>query len=301
MKFFGRAIRLQVEDQDMSNFDCEFTAKKTLIPMQPNTLKMQIYNLNPAHRKSLETKKNYVRLDAGYTGIDGKSPEFVQVFQGQVRSAYSLREKNNWITYLDTGDSFMEIALAQINTSMGPKVGVGSVMQELAKSMGIKSGNLNAAIAKFGNKLDGKIAAMGKRALLVGNAAKLMTDHCDSAGLEWSVQDGELQILEKGKTLEGTGVKLTPETGLIGSPSLELKSAGSFSNQIAIAKSVALSKPGHVITATSLINPGLRVGGKVVFDTAEIKAAYRILQLEYSGNTRGQDWYVKLTGSHYTQ
>lgn len=222
MKFFERKWRLVVGDAtavkessplarlpanalELSEFDCEFKAKKTLTPLQPNSLKLRIYNLTPSHRKLFESGRLRVIFDAGY------KDDTVQVFNGQVRSAYSMKEGNNWITYLDTGDSFMEVALAQINTSMGPATPLGQIIQKVAGSLGVKPGNMNLMLAKLGGKLQ---AATGSRTILKGSSAKILTDLCDTAGLEWSVQNGELQLLEKGQPLEdGTGVLLTPDTG----------------------------------------------------------------------------------------
>jgi hypothetical protein len=53
-EFFDRAIRLVVESEkapgvwagafDISSFDCEFKAKKTINPMQPNSLQLKVFN-----------------------------------------------------------------------------------------------------------------------------------------------------------------------------------------------------------------------------------------------------------------
>lgn len=267
--------------------------------MKPNSLKMRIFNLSPSHRKEFESGKNRVILQAGYT--EGMT----QIFNGQVRAAWSAHEGSDWVTYLDTGDSFMEVSLAGINTSMAPKSGAADFLQSVAQSFGLKGDAVNRAIAKLGSKLGGKAQALvGQRGIVRGNASKILTDICDSSGLEWTIQDGELLILQKGRPLdEGVdfGLRLSADTGLIESPSLELKSAGSFSSPVQVAKSVALSKPGHLVTATVLIHPGLKIGRKVVFDAREVKGGYRIIELEYNGKTRGKEWYCKLTGSRYDQ
>lgn len=206
----------------------------------------------------------------------------------------------DWVTYVETGDSFMEVALAQINVNLGPSSTLGQTIKSVAGALRVKPGNLDFMLAKFSGKLT---AMFGRKATVFGNAGRVMTDLCDSAGMEWSIQDGELQVTEKGQALEGTGVLLSsdPNTGLLDSPSLELKSAGSFSNPVQIAKSVALNNPGHLVTARSLINPGLRVGGKVLFDTLDVRGPYRILEMEYKGQSRGKEWEVKITCSRITK
>lgn len=65
----------------------------------------------------------------------------------------------------------------------------------MANGIGLKTGNLDRQIDKFAGKLG---ALTGARTVIHGNAANIFNSICDSAGLEWSVQDGELQVMEKG-------------------------------------------------------------------------------------------------------
>lgn len=140
MKLFDRKWKLIVKPyegksfsnfaagEDLSDLDFTFEAKKTSIPLQPNTLKLSIFNLSKATRSMLESGKNRVILEAGYKERDdvtafGGGTGMAKIFNGQVRAAWSDGGKGpDWVTHLDTGDGFMEMALAQLNVNLEPKV-----------------------------------------------------------------------------------------------------------------------------------------------------------------------------------
>ena len=48
---FGQNLVDTLSGFDVSGLDCEFQAKRTIVPMQPNSLKLRVFNLNSDHRK----------------------------------------------------------------------------------------------------------------------------------------------------------------------------------------------------------------------------------------------------------
>ena len=112
-------------------------------------------------------------------------------------------------------------------------------------------------------------------AALRGNGARRMTDLCRSCGLEWSVQDGELQLLNIGQALSTTlAIQLDSTTGLIGSPSVDSQGA---------------------LSLTCLLIPGLAPGVLLNVHSEFVKGGYRIEKIRYEGNTAGQEWYAHIT------
>lgn len=255
----------------LDNLDCTFRVKKNLKP-EPNTAEVKIYNLSEATRKILSTPKKLVlRLEAGYPG------QVAQLFLGEVRSAHSFRDNTEIVTEISTGDSEKEMQTSRIALSVGPKVPASVALTAIARSLGVGLGNVPVAAAKL--QATGK-AFFGSGTAIYGHAADMLTDFCRSADLEWSVQDGVLQILDRGKALEGLAVYLSADTGLIGSPTIDNKG---------------------LVTATALIQPDLRPGHKVAFDSLEFKISqgYRIQECEYIGDTAGADWTVRFTAKAY--
>lgn len=254
---------------ELSNLDCAFQVKKNLKP-EPNTCELKVYNLSRDTRRVLEiSKKLVLRLEAGY-------PDAVaQLFLGEVRSAHTHREGADLVTEISTGDSEKELQKARIQLSVGPKVPAQVALTAIARTLGVGLGNVAPAAAKLAAK--GK-TIFGPGTVIQGSAAQALTDFCRSADLEWSIQDGVLQILDRAKALDDKAVLLSPDTGLIGSPTVDNKG---------------------VLQVTALIQPDLRPGRKIDLRSESFKGGYRIEECEYTGDTSGADWSVKMSCKKY--
>lgn len=256
---------------DVSNLDCGFKAKKTLKP-EANTCNLQLFNLSPASRSLLEIPKKLVlRLEAGY-------PDNVaQIYLGEIRGATSGRSGADIVTTIETGDSEKELQTAHINLSVGPKVPAEVALTAIARELKVGTGNVAVVAAKLRAK--GSVF-FGPGTLIFGSAREALNDYCWSADLDWSIQDGVLQILDRGKALEGQAVLLSSDTGLIGSPTIDHKG---------------------VLTFKALIQPNIRPGHKVAFDAIDFKSSqgYRIESCSYEGETWSNNWYVTGTAKKY--
>ena len=130
----------------------------------------------------------------------------------------------------------------------------------------------------MGNLYGAPITAVNAAAL-VGNGAKRMTDLCRSAGLEWSIQDGGLQLLNIGKALSTTSaIQLDSTTGLIESPSVDSQG---------------------VLTIKSLLIPGIAPGVLLNVNSLFVQGGYRVEKVRYAGNTVGQEWYAEMSAVKY--
>lgn len=254
---------------ELSNLDCVFDVKKDLKPV-PNTCELKIFNLAQETRRVLETpKKLILRLDAGY-------PDAVaQLYLGEVRSAHSHREGSEIITEISTGDSEKELATSRINMSIGPKVPASVALLGICRELKIGIGNANQMAAKLQAK---GVILFGTGTVITGNAARALTDICRSSDLEWSIQDGVLQILDLGKALEDKAVYLSPGTGLVNSPTIDNKG---------------------LVSVTAFIQPDLRPGRKIQIAAESVKGGFRIETCQYIGDTAGNDWYAKMTAKAY--
>jgi hypothetical protein len=216
-------------------------------------------------------KKLVLRLEAGYPNA------IAQLFLGEVRSAITTREGPDWITEIETGDSEKEVHSAHIALSIGPKVPAQVAMTAIARELRVGLGNVPKKLAELNAK---GATFFGPGTVLFGPAAQALDDFCRSADWEWSIQDGVLQILDRGKALENQAVLLSPSTGLVGSPTIDHKG---------------------IVTAKALIQPDLRPGHKVAFDTFQFKInqGYRIQECEYDGDTKSGPWYCTLKAKRY--
>jgi len=255
---------------DVSNLDCVFNVKKNLKP-EPNTCELKIFNLAESTRKILASAERLVlRLEAGYEGA------ISQLYLGEVRSAHSTIEGPDIVTEISTGDSEKEVATTKISIPVGPKTPASAVMLQIIKELNVGPGNAPIMAGKMPPNV---VAMFGNGTIITGKAARALDDICRAADYEWSIQDGVLQILDRGRAVEGLAVLLSPETGLVGSPSVDQKG---------------------IVSATALIQPDLRPGRKVVFKSKTFTGGgYRIEDCEYSGDTAGNEWYVKFHAKPY--
>jgi hypothetical protein len=263
---FERKVRVQVDDFVIEDLDVAFEIGKSLSAKTPNSAEIRIWNLNAEHRKRLqELEKVYVSLEAGYVG--GTS----LLFRGDLRDVLSTREGTDWITTI-TSDSGRRARKRRILKSFAPGATVEDVLKAAAKAMGVNLGNTAAKTVSA--KIQGTQASKFFNGYALAGAIEAELDRlARSCGLEWSIQDDELQFLDQGMPLQELGIKLSPKTGLIGSP-----------------------EPGNkgITEARCLMIPDLFPGRRIQIMSEHVTGIYRAETTKHVGDTAGHDWYVDL-------
>lgn len=271
-RLYRRTYTLVLGTHDVTGLHIRFRVEKTL-KVQPNTCSIDVYNLAPETRESLEKATSIpVRLEAGY------ADENELIYLGEVRSATSVTEGPDIVTHVEAGDGEKAIAGARISIPVGPKTPADVALRAIARTLqpfGVGLGNLDAVAKRLASS--GKAIFPSGR-VLTGRAISELVDFANSAGLEFSIQDGKLQFLDKGKALDGKAFLLTSDTGLVGSPSVDTKG---------------------IVNAQTLFIPGLRPGVQVVFDSHSVHGGYRVQKCIYTGDFAGKDWYVELEAKKY--
>jgi hypothetical protein len=159
---------------------------------------------------------------------------------------------------------------------------VAEVIRYVAENLGVGMGNVEKAL---GGRLEGNLRVFTGGTVVSGQAAEELQRLFDSVDLEHSIQGGNLQVLPRGGALEGTAVELSPQTGLVGSPSLNTPAG--FGGSV-------FSAPRE-LTCSSKLNPDLFPGRKVQIRSEFIAGLFRVFRCEYVGDTRGGDWHANLT------
>lgn len=267
---FGRAYNVTIDTLDVSDLRCSFKIKKNLKPI-PNSCEIKVWNLSDASRDRLGSKAVLpVRVEAGY-----ETTGTAQLFLGEVRSADHEVQGADIVTEVSCGDGD-KAHQTRLHLSIGPSLPVSAVLESIVKALGIGEGNTKSIGKVLAAK--GVLNMYGSGSAISGYAWRALQDLCRSAGLEASVQDGNIQILDLNKALEGKAVSLSAATGLIGSPTVDRKG---------------------VVKAKSLIIPELTPGRLVVFDSRFVKGGYRLQAVEYSGDTHGTEWYAEIECKKY--
>lgn len=257
-----------------------FSIAKTLKP-EPNKATIRLYNLNPSHRQALSSAESVpVQVEAGYE--DGVSV----LYLGDLRNIQTIREGADLITTISSGDAELPRQTTRVAVTIAKGSSPQQVFTALSKALGVLPGNVaqaNAAIrSEFGN-----VFSMGT--ILSGSAHDEMDRLCRSLDLEWSVQQGKLQILERKKALTTISAILFSSelrgNGMIGEPTIAIDS----------------KDKRQVCTVRSLIVPDVFPGRIMVVQGERVKGQFRIEETQHDGDTHGlsEAWTVTSKGKRY--
>lgn len=243
---------------------------------EPNPAEVTIWNLTRETRAAIERSKELkgsaglVSLDVGYTGA------VFRLFVGDLIHVSTQRQGAEWVTLLQIHDGSVQYRSARINESMGPGTLLSDAIKKAADAMGLPLGNLLSHVT---NRRSGW-ASFGRGVVLSGPAQAELDKLLRTAGYEWSIQDGQLQVLAPDETLAEKIVVLNESSGLIGSPERSTKEG----------------ETGHV-KARSLLQPGLTPGRRVRIEGEAIKGDFKVLRTLYTGDSWGPEWYAEIEGS----
>lgn len=269
------------EGLDLSNLRVSFKTKKS-DAQTPNTAEIRVYNLSEETANRIRREFTSVSLQAGYEGNYGV------IFAGNIKQVRVGRE-NGVDTFIDiaAGDGDHAYNYAVVNTTLAAGATQKDQINAAAGPMspkGVKTGY----IADTG----GKKLPRGK--VMYGMARDYLRQSAQASNTSWSIQDGRIQFVENTGVLPGQAVVLNSKTGLVGTP----------------------EQTNDGIKVRCLLNPMIKIGGKVQVDERDIQQAklpdtkkdaqvnkpasirhdgfYKVLWVEYTGDTRGNDWFADL-------
>lgn len=281
---YGRVCSLVVGDKngaalDFSQFHIRFAITNGDV-QTPKTANIRVYNV--ARDVALRAQKEFTQvvLQGGYEGAPGV------LFAGQVRQIRVGRE-NETDTFLDILAADGDVAYLQ--ATMKETLSAGwtptEMRDRLIKSMepfGVTAGQL----------VDLPDTKSARATTLYGATRDFLRQLCQTYGLTWSVENGQLNMRPVTGMLGGTAIVLTSNTGLIGRPQQTIDG----------------------IMVKCLIDPRIKPGSQVKIDNASVQEApiststnfrdvrptldsdgsYRVWAVAINGDTRGRDWYMDL-------
>lgn len=269
-ELFNRDIRvvagpLVISPRTAVGFDQTMLALKFDITKsqarEPNKCSMTIWNLSEANRTKLQEEGLEVIIEAGY--VD----EIVQIFKGDIDRTTITRESTDWITEVELLDGGRKRATSRMNLSFRGGQSVAQMLKKAAEQMGVGLGNLGEQITSGGGRSVLKEFVSGF--IFSGKTDDLLDELSSSMGLKYSVQDGNLQFLGKGRALSGPAVVLDLLSGLIGSPSIGEKG---------------------VVKAKSLLNGRIKPGVRVALASLVVSGDFIADKVKHTGATWGSEW-----------
>lgn len=243
------------------NIRFSFSIEKQL-GKEPNKGDLVIYNLAGETRAEFEQRPLHVRLDVGYDG------DLQRLFTGDVRYAESMLVETEWETKVQLGDGDRAFRFARVSKSYKSGVTSRQALSELAKAMNLQVPKNTQEFAELDKEFHGGLS-------LHGQASTELTKILERHNLQWSIQDGRLQILRKGDTRSDRAILISLDEGMIGSPEF-----GSPPEK---------GKPPK-LTVTTLIRPEIIPGGMIEVRSRNVNGLFKVERVVHSGDIEGDDW-----------
>jgi hypothetical protein len=230
----------------MKDLRIKFNIEKTN-ESNPNTSKIEVYNLSETSRSAFEDKKTRVVLEAGYLNTKAV------IFQGNVTKAVHKYQRVNIITTVELGDGDNRYRNARLDKGYPPGISTQQVINDLAAELQLPVSNIKGIpVFKYANGLT-----------LSGVARDHLDIICEKDDLEWSIQDETLQIIPKRESTDDSIILLDSSSGLIGSP----------------------EKTDKGVQFETLLMPRLRPGRRAKLDSKFIKGNFKIRKVAHDGDS----------------
>lgn len=219
----------------------------------PDHASIKVYNLSRSEINSIISNANYssVVLAAGY-----QSGNYGTIFSGDIRQ-FKVGKEDAVTTYLEILASDADLFYNRGLFSGSFSAGTNPIDQLNAMVNDYNNNEINLAVAPgeptpaklsvdssavFTQGLYNTTNIRGK--VWVGMARSSLRNLAANLNISWHIQDGKIVLTDYQGYKEGTAVRLTPKTGLVGVP--EQTDSG--------------------INCRCLLNPKVRIGGLVQLD-----------------------------------
>lgn len=266
-------------------FDCNKSADNK---RKSNSSAVEVYNLSQTSLQLLQSDFISCVLEVGY-----KDTGLVMLFSGNVTDLKTVKQGNDTITRIEIGEGYVDLNHTQLNMSIAPGKTQKDVVKELRAQMpGISDGayawaNMNSPIP-FGYPLH-------------GSPADMMDELGESWRLEWRVSNGKLEVSDENGLVSKNKTEaplVNVESGLIDIPFYtsgeSTKTKKDKTRRIGLQFKALLNPnltPGKLVRVESSSTATVSRNSKGV--VKNIEGWYRIHSAKYTGDFRGNDWYVE--------
>lgn len=261
--FFGAVVpnALVIEDPLRIEWQVQKDGKS-----QPNRATIKVNNLAESSRAELGTLPKRLLLEVGYRG------QLRRLASGDVTYASHEKDGPTWTTTIVVGDGSRAYRFAEVNRAMAAGTTALEAVRQVAAAMGLE---LPAAVEARTDLRRQFTSGLS----IVGRAAAEMSRLLAPFGLAWSIQDGELAILDEVSTRPGDALVLDEAAGLIGSPAM-----------------APPAKPGArpVMSARCLLYPELAHGRLLQVRSLTVNGRFRVESVTHTGCNRDGDAVTEL-------
>lgn len=233
---------------------------------KPNTATITVNNLAETSRSEIGRLPKRMALEVGYNG------RLRQLWVGDLTYPNHDRDGTTWTTTLVGADGARAFKYAIVNRSMVAGTTVLQAVREVAKALGLQVPAAVTTRPDLARQFVHGVAVFGR-------AAAEMSKLLEPLGLAWSIQDGELVILDPVAVRPGDALVLDQAAGLIGSPTLSPP-----------------SKPGArpVLSARCLTYPEIQPGRLIAVRSLTVNGRFRCESVSHEGCNQDGDMFTEI-------
>lgn len=298
MKQFGRKYTLYISGPKYPIYGENITAAREIkdpihitfdisksILLEPNFGRITLYNLSPNTEREIIQQGSEVILTAGYEDNEGV------IFKGQVFQP--IRGKEGGDTYYLTlividGDSYLN--LAYNSSTLEANSTRQQLVNQILRDSTVQLDSVDLSELPNYNSIDGSTPVSERAKVIFGNPGKYLNDIARMSNSTFYVEDGVGKFfnpIKKGTLVEAHNINV--DTGMIGNP-----------RQI-----------DNGVEVQCLLNSSIKLGDFIQIDNKKVilneynygdiprlldaDGLYRIIKINYKGDSRGRDWYTNLT------
>ena len=289
MRLFDRQVRVAIGESGGSGFEIgavgangiplhiKFSFEKADVE-SPNTGKVTVWNLNKEHITALEEQDCVVIVRAGY------ADNITQAFAGTVTYASTTREGADCMTEIELAANMVELRDTSLSLSYAEGTKTDVIYNEIAAQMGLPLSNSPKAM-ECPTLLSGGFS-------FVGSAKNLLNRLTRMDGLNWTIQDGVIQILKDDEPISLNCYELNSGSGLIGMPKRVNISAESGSSK-GNSEGGKTAQLGWEVTY--LMNLAIGVNSYVHITSDTVTGYFRVQKVSIEGDNYEGDWQCKAT------
>ncbi len=257
----GDVLTLSGTARRITDLRVVFSLEKTS-ESSSNRSRISIFNVNPDTRALLEMGTVDESVTTVMNFAVGYKEVFEEVFNGNVTKAVTTTQGPDTVTELEVGDGDFVLRNARLNKTYAAGALVQTVVTDLVRAMGLEPGDLTlVGPDRFlqGHSVSGAVK---------GELDQIM----ETRNLEWSIQEGVFQLTRANGSNEEPVPRLTPETGLVGSP----------------------NKTDKGVEIVALMQPKLGPKRRVIIESNIISGTFLANKVTHEGDTHGNNWFTKI-------
>ena len=287
MKFYRAAtVKVRLRDKNfnytrtilLSGLRISFSITKSLA-WATNSAVVKIWNLSQDHRNLIKDYGDEVTVFANYSNTG--DPNFKAselVFVGNTTAVSHIYEQPEIVTILECGDGEFYVNQARVNLSFAAGTPARIIINAIASQMGIQLKPL-PDVDNLEYRQGYKNIGMGKDAL---------TDVCNKLGLQWSVQNNELQVIPLNGVFKGPIIQINESTGMQGVPQRYTY------RRIDQYRSIYEPTTGYKVNVA--LNPLILPGSTIDLSSKHLdfRGPYRVENVRHNGDTFGYIWQSNL-------